>query len=313
MSEEYDLKKSENKIGQLYPILVSKDGKTIDGFHRKAANANWKELVVPEIDNDEKLLIARLVANWHRRPIDREEKEKWINDLADLYKKQGLKVGSHDDGKSNEIKQKIVEVTGLEESTIREYLSDEFKQETPEGWVVAPTPVLEKAEKALGEDGLKQLKKQILKEDKLSPQEKAALTKKRQQDKETRKLKREENKRIKEEKRKEHEEQIRKQAEESAKEKLLHDKQFLKDAAKIAPSIQAEETKLVLPFDIPSVDQQLDKLYSAMAKIKPTSKKDAKASPEDFVVYIRSYLTRKKIVCPTCGEAHLQWRCGHDF
>jgi hypothetical protein len=36
--------------------------------------------------------MARLIANFHRRQITREEKEAWINGLAGLYQKQGLKV-----------------------------------------------------------------------------------------------------------------------------------------------------------------------------------------------------------------------------
>jgi len=31
-SEEYDLKKSEAIIGQLYPVLLSKDGRVIDVY-----------------------------------------------------------------------------------------------------------------------------------------------------------------------------------------------------------------------------------------------------------------------------------------
>lgn len=357
-NDEYNLKKSEAKIGQLYPVLVSKDGKTIDGFHRKAADAYWKELIVPEIDNEEKLLIARLIANWHRRPIDREEKAKWINDLARLYHDQGLRVGNHDDGKINEIKQKIIEVTGLSNDTVKEYLSSEFKQEAVGGGGVTSAPLLEKAEKALGPEGLKQLKKQIVKEDKLSPQEKAALTRKRQDEKEDKERKKEEARRKRElekaekkklqeeqrkrqeeehkkreeerqrkeeeqkrkeiEKQKKHEEEIRRKAEEDAKEKLLQDKSFIKAAAKLAPQLEEKPNKEKLPFEIPPIEEQLDKIFGAMAtaasKSKSSKGKVTKTpTVEDYLPFIKGYIAHKKIACSVCGESKLQWRCGHDF
>jgi hypothetical protein len=70
---EYDLKESESTVGQLYPVLLSKDGKVIDGFHRLEADKNWKKMKINEIDTEEKLLLARLVANFHRRNNSRGE------------------------------------------------------------------------------------------------------------------------------------------------------------------------------------------------------------------------------------------------
>ena len=67
MSEEYDLSKSEKGIGQLYPILEAKDGEIIDGFHREKADKNWKRVRLEHIDTEEKKLLARLIANFHRR------------------------------------------------------------------------------------------------------------------------------------------------------------------------------------------------------------------------------------------------------
>ena len=160
LSEEYDLNKSESAVGQLYPILVDKKGNIIDGFHRDKADKNWKKLKLEHIDTEEKLLLARLIANFHRRQVSREEKEEWINGLAEIYQEQGLKVGKEGaDGQDhNEIREKLMVVTGLTKATINQYLHSEFKQELHGGGVVE-TPLLEKAEKALGEEGLKKLKK----------------------------------------------------------------------------------------------------------------------------------------------------------
>ncbi len=133
-SEEYNLKKSEDKIGQLYPVLLSKDGKVIDGFHRLESDKEWKTETLDHIDDEEKLLLARCVSNWHRRAVTRSEKAEWINGLAKIYEKQGLKVSRarHDGGGvDNEIKNKLMEVTGLSERSIIRYLHSEFKQVAP--------------------------------------------------------------------------------------------------------------------------------------------------------------------------------------
>lgn len=129
-SKEYDLKKSEDKIGQLYPVLLSKDGKVIDGFHRLESDKKWRTEILEHIDDDEKLLVARCVSNWHRRPISSEEKVQWINDLARLYQDEGYKIRGASRGGTppNEIVNKIAQETGLANNTINKYLLDEFKQ-----------------------------------------------------------------------------------------------------------------------------------------------------------------------------------------
>ena len=118
---EYDLKKSEKGIGQLYPILEAKDGEVIDGFHREEADKNWKRVRLEHIDTEEKKHIARIVANHLRRNVPREEREKDINALAGIYKKQGIKA----------LVQRIMEVTGLSYFTVRHYLSAEFVRPYP--------------------------------------------------------------------------------------------------------------------------------------------------------------------------------------
>ena len=123
---EYDHKKSTKVVGQLYPVIIDKAGNVIDGLHRQEADPNWRTEVHPEIDSQEKFLIARCVANWHRRQVPKEEKEEWINGLARIYKKQGCQIPQLT-GQRNEVVEKIVNVTGLAESTVRAYLKDEFK------------------------------------------------------------------------------------------------------------------------------------------------------------------------------------------
>lgn len=156
MSEEYDLKKSKETIGQLYPILEAKDGEIIDGFHREEADKNWKRVRLEHIDTEEKKLIARLVANFHRRPITREEKAEWINGLAEIYKKQGLKIRIGIEGK-NEISEKIQEVTGLSKTTVVNYLYTDYKQEPAHIPDKPRVPASQAIASQIGEDYGKQL------------------------------------------------------------------------------------------------------------------------------------------------------------
>lgn len=128
-SESYNLKGSTALVGQLYPILKAKDGSILDGFHRSGAD-EWKSQTLENIDTEEKKLAARLISNFHRRRVPREEKERWINDLAALYRDQGLKVYADGDKSqgANEIADRIGEVTGISRRTVLEYLKDDFKQ-----------------------------------------------------------------------------------------------------------------------------------------------------------------------------------------
>jgi len=128
MSEEYDNQKTERSIGQLYPVLVDKKGNVIDGFHRLEQNPEWRKEKLEQIDNEEKLLVARAVANWNRRQVSREEKEEWVNRLARIYKKQGLKVYGKGRGQQNEVISKIVEITGISQTIIESLIMEEYKQ-----------------------------------------------------------------------------------------------------------------------------------------------------------------------------------------
>ena len=127
--QEYDLKKSTATIGALYPILKSSDGQILDGFHRQQSDPNWPSLVLENIATDEKKLIARLVANFHRREVRTAEKIQWINDLAKLYKEEGLRVEGPRTKRQgpNQIADKITETTGLARRTIMSYLLPVFK------------------------------------------------------------------------------------------------------------------------------------------------------------------------------------------
>lgn len=166
---EYDLKKSK-KVGQLYPVLVDAKGNVIDGVHRLEADPKWRKEKLPEIDTEEKLLVARCVANWNRRQISAKEKEEWINGLAEIYGKQGLKVRSQGSGK-NEIIAKINEVTGLNPPTIQYYLAEKYKQKEPDHLREAGhrfrMPASERIRTRLGEEYVERHREEV--EQKLRP------------------------------------------------------------------------------------------------------------------------------------------------
>ena len=125
--EEYDLRKSGEKVGELYTVLKSKTGEVIDGFHRKNAKANWREEIREDIDTPEKVLKARLIANKFRRQVTAEEVRGWINDLAEIaVNEYGVVPG--------EVSGWVAEETGYYEGTVRDYLDDKYKIKTsPKG------------------------------------------------------------------------------------------------------------------------------------------------------------------------------------
>jgi hypothetical protein len=128
--QEYDLKKSTKRIGQLYPVLKAADGEILDGCHRVESNPNWKTMVLQNVRTPEDKIIARLVANFHRRTVTAKEKAQWINQLAEIYRNNGLKVeGDREKAQgANEIVRKICEVTGISWRTVLSYLNPCFKQ-----------------------------------------------------------------------------------------------------------------------------------------------------------------------------------------
>ena len=117
--DEYDLRKSTDKIGELYPVIVSKTGEIVDGFHRINSKANWRREVREDIDTPEKVLLARLISNKFRRQVTAEEVRGWINDLAEIaLTERGIEPG--------EISGWVAEQTGYSEITVRKYLDKKY-------------------------------------------------------------------------------------------------------------------------------------------------------------------------------------------
>ena len=91
MSVKYDLKKSKDEIGVLYPRIVDKDGREIDGFHRVSADEDWPTRQLDHIDTDVKYWTARITANTHRRRVTKEERKKSVIELAKALRAEGFK------------------------------------------------------------------------------------------------------------------------------------------------------------------------------------------------------------------------------
>jgi ribosomal protein L32 len=109
-NDEYDIKKSKEKIGPLYPVLKSADGQIIDGKHRKLADKDWPECTV-NIKGDA-VLIARIVANVQRREVSPKEKTDMLKELAEA---------------THWTPEQIAENSGMSISWVRKYLPSEFK------------------------------------------------------------------------------------------------------------------------------------------------------------------------------------------
>lgn len=116
---KYDLKKSKDIIGPLYPRLLDKGGREIDGFHREEATPDWPAQTLDHIDTDVKYWTARIIANVHRRAVSSDERKKEIIELAKALR---------DEGREGSLVNIISELTTFSERYIRGLLPDDFKQ-----------------------------------------------------------------------------------------------------------------------------------------------------------------------------------------
>jgi len=111
------IKKTSEKFGQLYPVLIDSNEITIDGIHRQVAIDNPTTFKVEKIKTKRDRLEARLVANHARKG---QHKSTWVPTLSELGKileREGVeKIGM-----------KIAEETGLPYRTIMRHLPDKFK------------------------------------------------------------------------------------------------------------------------------------------------------------------------------------------
>jgi len=112
--EEYSIKKSAKAVGPLYPVLLDSMGRIIDGHHRLREDPDWPVYKLENIRTRTQYLMARLIANLHRRKVTEEEKREM---LVELKKETGW---------SNK---KIAQKLGVSINWVYKYLPEEFKDQ----------------------------------------------------------------------------------------------------------------------------------------------------------------------------------------
>lgn len=112
--ESYNLVRSVELCGPLIPVLVTEDGRLIDGRHRLRVDSKWPKRVVDWVKNPTDLFIARFHANYCRRQMTDEEIS---SGLGFLKTEANMNVP------------KIAQLLGMSEAWVRKHLPDEVKDE----------------------------------------------------------------------------------------------------------------------------------------------------------------------------------------
>jgi len=103
---------SLKEVGVLYPAIADAKGRIIDGIHRLAVDPRWPVFKLPDINTDAKYLLARIIANTHRRTVSAEEKTRWLDELAEA---------------TGWTPEKIAKKVGMSVNWVRLYLSPKYK------------------------------------------------------------------------------------------------------------------------------------------------------------------------------------------
>lgn len=114
-----ELKRSSERIGQLYPILVDYYGNIIDGEHRFGVDEKWTRVRLEHIQTAKDLLIARIISNTVRRRMPPKEKTELLERLGEIYLSEGVESGR--------IAHKIADETGMSYTWVMKYLPHKFK------------------------------------------------------------------------------------------------------------------------------------------------------------------------------------------
>lgn len=177
-------------------MIKDAKGRIVDGLHRTESNAGWRTEVREEIQTDEDYWKARAHLNFTRRNAQdaREEKIAIINHLAEYYQSEkhfrvegAQPVTGHGDGsRKNEILDAVIQALdgAMTPDYIRHNIDPIYTQEQkreikpyldPKN--ITPLEALANDEVTVkaryGEGFSERLRKQVLAEARLSPQEKA--------------------------------------------------------------------------------------------------------------------------------------------
>ena len=111
------LKRSVEQQGQLLPIVKDQKGYIISGRHRKAADPNWREMLIITTDELDRLLKI-IHFNVQRRP-SREETAKILLRIAEILESKGIK--------QSDIAVEMSKIVPYSDQWIRELLPDKYK------------------------------------------------------------------------------------------------------------------------------------------------------------------------------------------
>jgi len=138
--ESYDLSESRRSVRELYPVLLDAYGNVIDGYHRLRADPAWRTETLEHIQTPTQLVLARIIANTHRRNISRGERAEQIERLARA-------LVEDENVPREELIPPISELTTFSDRYIRDLLPDEYKLRPGAG----PRPSVEPGSTQSGE------------------------------------------------------------------------------------------------------------------------------------------------------------------
>ena len=150
--EEFDLKRSKEVVGHLYPVLLDAHGNVIDGFHRLEADPDWPKVKLEWVKNEETRELVRTHANLQRRIATPEERRESFVKLAEAVAKRGVRKG--------QIAKEVAKVTGFTDRHIRDFLPDEFKMTEEARESAEPVPPKIECDLSMLLDGLRGLANQ---------------------------------------------------------------------------------------------------------------------------------------------------------
>lgn len=116
--ESYSLKASTVLIGRVVPVLKTRKGEIIDGYHRKGEDPSWPEIEVVDINTPLQIAFARLIVNTNRRTVSSEEKQSRLSEIFEEWKKE--------QGDYPTIEE-IARLLGRSKTWVYDYLPQRFK------------------------------------------------------------------------------------------------------------------------------------------------------------------------------------------
>jgi len=119
----YYLARSALALGPIYPVILDKDGRVVDGFHRLEENPHWPTEKREWIDTPLKYYVARFIANTFRRDVTMKERREIVAHICEiLTSEQEIPKG-----KMSEV---IANLLHISERYARMLLPDKYKMIT---------------------------------------------------------------------------------------------------------------------------------------------------------------------------------------